>query len=85
MLVLTDSASQGRAVKIEFICFDHFDLRKLLLQCRQKLSGVAHNDDAGAVDVEVRRGKALNVLGFDSLHATDELIDLIEVHAINCQ
>jgi len=31
------------------------------------------------------RGKALNVCGFDRLHAADELIDLIEVHAIDCQ
>ena len=55
------------------------------MQRRQKFAGVAHNDHAGAVDVEVLRGKALNVFGFHGLHVADELIDLIEVYAIDCQ
>src|SRR5258707_6000152 len=77
--------SQAGAVQIQLGRGNHFDLRKFLLQGRQKLLRVANHDHAGAISAETRRSKALHVGRFDCLNARDIAIDFIQAYAVQRQ
>ena len=47
--------------------------------------GIAHDDDAGAVNVQMRGRKVLDLVRFDGLNIRDVPIDFVEAHAIERQ
>src|SRR4051794_6809395 len=76
---------QRRRIHIEVGDRNHFDILETLLQRRQKLLGVADDDYAGVVAVEVCGGKLLDVSCGHALHAADVTIDLIKTKAVKRQ